>query len=273
MKKVNSLEIKKSLETLGLTQYETRAYISLVEKNKSNARALSKLTQIPRSKIYEVLTRLEKKKLIEVEKSRPILFKPIKPSIAVEEIEAQLKDNLKKEYDTQKSILETNYDKKMREIIAAKNIILDQLDKIYEKTEDIEPSEVFVLIIRGENSLKNHAKEIILKAKQHIQLMIPTDDFCDLESVIKTAVSKGVKAKLFVHNLTDSVKKLKASAEIFIEDSPFPTNCGIILADDEKGMFISDNCTVGFKTSSKSALTVLSKFYEHELEESVKVKL
>ena len=78
MKKVNSLEIKKALETLGLTQYETRAYISLVEKNKSDARALSKLTQIPRSKIYEVLTRLEKKKLIEIE-SRPILFKSVKP--------------------------------------------------------------------------------------------------------------------------------------------------------------------------------------------------
>ncbi len=79
MKKVNSLEIKKALETLGLTQYETKAYINLVEKNKSDARTLSKLTQIPRSKIYEVLTRLEKKKLIEIEKSRPILFKSVNP--------------------------------------------------------------------------------------------------------------------------------------------------------------------------------------------------
>lgn len=273
MKKVNAPEIKKALETLGLTQYETKTYISLVEKNKSDAKTLSKLTQIPRSKIYEVLTRLEKKKLIEIEKNRPTLFKSIKPSIAVEKIETQLKEYLTKEYKAQKSIIETNFNKKMQEITAAKNIILNQLDKIYEKTEDIEPSEVFVLIIRGKNSLKNYAQELILKATQNIQLMIPTDDFCNLESVIKTAVSKGVKAKLFVHNLTDSVKRLKDSAEIFIEDSPFPTNCGIILVDDETGMFISDNCTVGFKTSSKSALTVLSKFYEHELEESVKVKL
>jgi len=63
VKKVNAPEIKKALETLGLTQYETKTYISLVEKNKSDAKTLSKLTQIPRSKIYEVLTRLEKKEI------------------------------------------------------------------------------------------------------------------------------------------------------------------------------------------------------------------
>jgi sugar-specific transcriptional regulator TrmB len=75
--------IQKALETLGLTEYEAKAYVSLVEKGISTAGDLSALSEIPHSKIYEVLMRLEKRKFVETQKGRPILFKAVKPSTAV----------------------------------------------------------------------------------------------------------------------------------------------------------------------------------------------
>ncbi len=270
MKKVKSVEFQKALEAMGLTEYEAKAYVSLIQTGTSNAGTLSKFTEIPHSKIYEVLTRLERKKLVEVQKGRPLFFKAIKPATAIEGVETELKDNLLHELSQRKNDLENQYEKKMRQISQAHNI-LGELDNFYEKNAAIEPSEEFIWTIRGKDNLSNQAREIIQSASAEAWLMMPLDDFSELASTIKTVSSRGVKVLLVIHELTESVHKLKDSAEIFYDKSPLPTNCGMILVDDKRGMFISENSPIGFKVSSKSVLMVLAQFYHHELKESTKI--
>ncbi len=264
-------EFQKALDALGLTEYEAKAYISLVEKGASNAGDLSQLTEIPHSKIYEVLIRLEKRKLIEVQKGRPLFFKAKKPSAALNIMEAELIENLEQELLERKNGLDDSYNKRMLEISEAHST-LEELDNFYEKKASVEPSEEFVWTIKGKSNLCNQVKEIILSAQEQVKLMVPLDDFTELDSAIKTALSKGVKVQLVVHVLTESVRKLGDATEIFYEKSPLPTNCGIVLADDKRGMFISENSILGFKTSSKSLLMVLAQFLQHEVEESARIK-
>jgi sugar-specific transcriptional regulator TrmB len=269
---VNGTALQKALEALGLTEYEAKAYFSLVEMGASNAGDISKHTEIPHSKIYEVLMRLEKRKIVEVQKGRPLFFKAIKPSIAIGIMEADLKASLQHDFFRKKSDLETIFHQRLTEISEAQAKLSD-LDNFYEKNESIEPSEEFIWTIKGKDNLNNQAKEIILSASTEVRLMIPLDDFSELDSTIKTIRSKGIKVQLVIHEPTKSVQKLKESAEIFYEKSPLPTNCGIILADDKRGMFIAENSTVGFKTASKSLLMILAQFYHHEIDESSKFKL
>ena len=272
MKKVKNIELQKALEAIGLTEYEAKAYISLIQVGTSNAGNLSKLTEIPHSKIYEVLIRLEKKKLIEVQKGRPLFFKAIKPSSAIEGVETELKDSLRRELFQRKNDLESFYEKKMGQISQAHNM-LGELDNFYEKNTAIEPSEEFIWTIQGKDNLNGQAKEIIQSASGEVQLMMPLDDFSELSSIIKSVSSRGVKVQLVIHELTVSVQKLKDMIEIFYDKSPLPTNCGMILADGKRGMFISENYRTGFKASSKSVLMVLTQFYQHEVKESTKIKL
>ncbi len=272
MKKVKSIDLQKALETLGLTEYEAKAYINLIQIGTSNAGNLSKLTEIPHSKIYEVLIRLEKKRLLEVQKGRPLFFKAIKPSAALKGVEIELKDNLKRELLKRKNDLEVLYEKKMGQISQA-HTELGELDNFYEKNAAFEPSEEFIWTIRGKDNLSSQAKEIIQSASAEARLMMPLDDFSELISTIKTVSSKGVKVLLVIHELSESVRKLKDSAEIFYDKSPLPTNCGMILTDDKRGMFISEDSNSGFKASSKSVLMVLAQFFQHELEESAKIEL
>lgn len=268
--KVKGTEFQKALEVIGLTEYEAKAYISLVEKGASNAGDLSEQTEIPHSKIYEVLMRLEKKKLVEVQKSRPLFFKAIRPSIALQGIETEQKGYLQQELVEKKRSIENRFSNRMQEILKAETF-LEELDNFYEKKEEVEPSEEFVWTIRGKSNLWSQAKEIILNAQTEVRLMVPSDDFSELESVIKTACSNGVKVQSIVHEITASVKKFKDNTDVFYQRSPSPTNCGIIIADDKKGMFISESGTLGFKTASKSLLMVLAQFYGHEIEESAKI--
>ena len=267
---MKNIELQKALKAIGLTEYEAKAYISLIQTGTSNAGNLSRLTEIPHSKIYEVLIRLEKKKLIEVQGGRPLFFKAIKPSIAIDGVETELKETLQNELSQRKNDLENRYGKKIGQITQAHNL-LRELDNFYEKNAAIEPSEEFIWTIKGKDNLNSQAKEIIQSASTEARLMMPLDDFSELISTIEMVSSRGVKVLLVIHDLTYSVEKLKGSTEIFYDRSPLPTNCGMILADDKRGMFISENSTIGFRASSKSVLMVLAQFYQHELEESAKI--
>ena len=52
---------KKSLEKIGLTSYEIRAYTTLIKDGESNASEISQNSGVPYSKIYEILGTLEEK--------------------------------------------------------------------------------------------------------------------------------------------------------------------------------------------------------------------
>lgn len=54
-------QINESLDKIGLSDYETRVYHCLLQKNQLTATELARITQIPNSKIYAILAKLEKK--------------------------------------------------------------------------------------------------------------------------------------------------------------------------------------------------------------------
>jgi sugar-specific transcriptional regulator TrmB len=271
VKRVGNDEIEKALATMGLTEYEAKAYLNLIQTGTSNAGNLSKLAEIPHSKIYEVLLRLEKKKLIEIQKGRPLFFKATKPSIALSEVESKLRANLQQELQQKKMDLESVYTKKLEQITKA-HTSLAELENFYEKNVAIEPSEEFIWTIHGKDNLTSQAKETIQSAQKEVRLMMPRDDYSELVSTIKAVTSRRISIQLIIHELTESVQKLRGSTEIFYDKSPLPTNCGMILADGKRGMFISEDSTLGYKASSRSVLMVLTQFYQHEVEESTKIE-
>ncbi|MEM5829368.1 MAG: helix-turn-helix domain-containing protein [Candidatus Aenigmatarchaeota archaeon] len=80
---MEKLEIFGILKQLGLREYEARAYTELILLGPSPANELSKATQIPRSKIYEVLESLISKQMVEVLEEKPKLFRAIDARVAI----------------------------------------------------------------------------------------------------------------------------------------------------------------------------------------------
>ena len=87
------------MESLGLTGYEIKVYLSLLELGSMTASDISKKSGVPYSKIYEVLNTLEDKGWLESNSSRPQKFFPKSPLTALEairmRIESGIKDNEK----------------------------------------------------------------------------------------------------------------------------------------------------------------------------------
>jgi len=76
-------QIKEILNRIGLNEYEAKAYTTLLMLGPSKAREISKESQIPQSKIYEVLETLTLKQLVETLEGRPKEFRAIEPEIAL----------------------------------------------------------------------------------------------------------------------------------------------------------------------------------------------
>jgi len=70
-------------EYLGLSEYEAKVYVSLVEAGQAKARTLSVLSGVPRTKVYGVLRKLIEMGLATEIPSEPRKFSPIPPRIAL----------------------------------------------------------------------------------------------------------------------------------------------------------------------------------------------
>ncbi len=83
---VNEHALTVSLEEFGLSKYEAQAYVSLIAKGTISAGELAYYSEIPRTKIYPTLLKLESKKLVMISKSKPIMCTAIAPEDAFDGI-------------------------------------------------------------------------------------------------------------------------------------------------------------------------------------------
>ena len=96
-------EILRTLTSCGLSEYESRAYSSLVFLGTAKASIISKDSQVPQSKIYDVLEQLMEKQLVEMFDGRPKEFKAVEPEIAL----TKLLENRSREIEYLKAKIDT----------------------------------------------------------------------------------------------------------------------------------------------------------------------
>jgi len=71
--------VVEKLQKIGLTEYEAKAYLSLLKDHLNSAAKLSEKSGVPRTKIYSVLESLEHKGWIKIYSGIPLLFKAVDP--------------------------------------------------------------------------------------------------------------------------------------------------------------------------------------------------
>ena len=79
-------ELTVSLEEFGLSQYEARAYVTLITRGTISASEVAYYSELPRTKVYPVLLKLQQKKLAILSKSKPVMCTGIAPEDAFDEL-------------------------------------------------------------------------------------------------------------------------------------------------------------------------------------------
>jgi len=179
-----------TLQKLGLSAYEAKAYTALVALGPTTATVLSVEAAIPRTKIYEALRRLEDKKWITVLKGRPSTYVPHYPREAVEQRRALFCSEVDELSDT--------------------------LTLLYE--QQIEHEALDSLLIRGIDSISAKMMEMVDRARRSILIISPfssLDEINTLTKKIRKARRKDVTVRVivtFFDDWTPSREELIAEA-------------------------------------------------------------
>jgi sugar-specific transcriptional regulator TrmB len=163
--------VKESLRNIGLTDYEIAIYLTLIVKGPMDARELSEASGVPYSRIYNILTQLEKEKkfLVREEESRPSRYFAKSPDEALIIAKKQYNDNFDK----------------------YSNTIINTLTPIYQSHDT--PIKVALYIHRGRNICITKSLTLIEQAKNALYLVASDFEFLDIfYDDIKKARARGV---------------------------------------------------------------------------------
>jgi len=100
--------VVEKLRRVGLTEYEAKAYLSLLKDHLNSATKLSEKSGVPRTKIYSVLESLQRKGWIKIYSGIPLLFKAVDPHDIFERV--------KKDYNEFLESVQTTLDKEVADL-------------------------------------------------------------------------------------------------------------------------------------------------------------
>lgn len=134
------------MKTYNFTEYETKAYVTLLELGKATGYELSKQSSIPRSKIYNILETLYKKGLVQKNQGEQIYY----IAIPVEEFVNLLSQ------------------KTTSDIILMENLLTPHAKSTYDRSE--------MWNIDGYDNVIFKAKQIVTSAKDELLIQVWKED-------------------------------------------------------------------------------------------------
>ena len=209
------------LRRLGLNQYESKVYFSLLKSGSTSASEIGTLADIPRPRTYDVLDKLEKRGFISVQPGRPTKFM----AIALNETFDLLKT--KKEEELKKAVTEIE------------DIKVRLADKM-KTSKNSKVREEYMRLINDRKNIHSKIESMINSAKANI-LISTTAKGLDrkmgcFEDALRKADKRGVNIRIVSPSEdTVCIKKASEFAEIVKKDS----NQRAIVVDNDLLLFLT----------------------------------
>ncbi len=211
-----------------LNLYETKVWVSLLSRRQSTAGELSSISDVPRSRTYDILESLEKKGFVIMKVGKPIKFVALKP----EEVIERVKKNL---------VLEAKEKSKRLESLK-KEDILDELNSLFEEgVKYVEPTDLSGSI-KGSQNLYNHLDMMIRSAEETITFVTTAEGLVKKVEVLipslEKAKKRGVKIRVAAP-ITEHNKKIAKDLQSVVE----VRDCGnfrarFMIIDSKEVMFM-----------------------------------
>ena len=242
-----------------LNLYEVKIWTALLSRGTSTAGELSSISDVPRSRTYDILESLDKKGFIIMKLGKPIKFVALKPDEVIERV----KRNLMKNAQDKTKRLETL---KGDEVLGELNTLFTRGIKFVEPT-DLSGS------LKGRQNLYNHIDMMVRGAEKTITIVTTREGLNrkmeallpSLEKCKKRGVKIRIAAPIDSSNLK-TAKDLKKVAEVrnlekmkarfVIIDS---NQLMFMLLDDEK---FHPNYDIGIWINTEFFASTLEQLFE-----------
>lgn len=244
-----------------LNLYEAKVWTALLSRGVSTAGELSNISDVPRSRTYDILESLEKKGFIVMKIGKPIKFVALKP----EEVVERVKKNL---------VVEANEKSKRLEQLKGEDV-LDEISSLYSNgVKFVEPSDLSGSL-RGRQNLYNHLDMMIRGAEKTIVLTTTEEGLSRKLEVLMPALEKakkrGVSIKVAAPISENNIKVAKELAKVAeVRAIPSGRNAGRFAIVDTNGLMfmllddktVHPNYDVGVWLSTEYFAKSLGQMFE-----------
>ena len=172
----NYLDLVANLEEFGLSKYESMAYITLVSKGTLGASEIAYYSNLPRTKIYTTLKKLERKKLSTISSQKPMIATATPPDEAFGELITMQQGRL-----------------------ASMHNILNSLRKL--RDEGKKPYEEKKYLVLEPNAVVQKIEELISSTKSNIDFILDSwgqNVVFQSNASLSEAVKRGVKINILL---------------------------------------------------------------------------
>jgi HTH-type transcriptional regulator, sugar sensing transcriptional regulator len=167
-----------------LNLYEVKVWTALLSRGTSTAGELSSISDVPRSRTYDILESLEKKGFIVMKLGKPIKFVALKP----EEVIERVKKNLLLSAKEKSKRLETL---KGDEVLEELSLLFSDGIKYIEHTE-------LSGALKGRQNMYNHLDMLVREAQTSITLVTTADGLSRKMEVLLPSLEKAKKRGVVV---------------------------------------------------------------------------
>ncbi|NOQ55441.1 MAG: hypothetical protein GQ477_01400 [Nanohaloarchaea archaeon] len=172
----DSNELVNQFKEFGFTQYESKAYITLVNKGILSAPELAKKSELPKSKIYDTLEILLKKRIIEEYPGSPRKFKARTPSFVLDEVITKKQEHL------------THIESQAKQLKTKLNAMINNTEKTYISNNSI------LWTVNGRRGFHEKFAEMGSRATKEVKVITPYfSRNTILEKAISSSRSRGIK--------------------------------------------------------------------------------
>jgi sugar-specific transcriptional regulator TrmB len=140
-----------------LNLYEAKVWTSLLSRGVSTAGELSSISDVPRSRTYDILESLEKRGFVVMKLGKPIKFVALKPGEVIERVK--------------KNLLRTAQEKTKRlETLKGEDVVQELTSLFTEGVKFVEPSDLSGSL-KGRQNVYNHIDMLIRDAEKTITIV------------------------------------------------------------------------------------------------------
>ena len=211
-----------------LNLYEVKVWTALLSRGTSTAGELSNISDVPRSRTYDILESLEKKGFIVMKLGKPIKFVALKP----EEVVERVKKNLVKEASDKSKRLENL---KGDEVLQELNTLFTTGVKFIEPT-DLSGS------LRGRQNMYNHLDMMVRDAEKTITIVTTKEGLNrKLEALmpsLEKCKKRGVKIRIAGPVDKDNIKIAKELSKVAEVRNMQGMKARFVIIDSNQLMFM-----------------------------------
>jgi sugar-specific transcriptional regulator TrmB len=162
-----------------LNLYEVKVWTALLSRGTSTAGELSSISDVPRSRTYDILESLEKKGFIVMKLGKPIKFVALKPEEVIERVK--------------KNLVVTAKEKSKRLEKLKGDEVLGELNGLFsDGIKYVEPTDLSGAL-KGRQNIYNHLDMLVREAQNTITLVTTADGLSRKLEVLLPSLEKAKK--------------------------------------------------------------------------------